>query len=186
MTTESKLLTDNFQKLLYNHYTIVDSIEFKQFDQNFNILIEKLSSIKKPVFAANEKIIIEHFDTDYYNDKILKHGMNLFNFFSVALDIDIPLSVFVICTNYFGIQKEIDQILCDHDHDDRPLVIETFITKSHYSKKNMHDIAINTNSIEYAGLSMMGASRSHRFAFYNYLCNNKLLDKVKVSIRSQK
>ena len=177
-------LTNGFYELLSQQYNILDIFRFVHFDHNFNILKEKLNSIKKHTFANNEKIIVEHFDTDYYNSKILKHGLNLYNFFSVAKDIDIPLSVFVICTNHYGIEQEINQLLDDHDINDRPLIIETFVQISSYNINPYKDIDINIDNIKYAGLSMMGAPRSHRFAFYNYLCNNKLLDKIKVSIRS--
>jgi hypothetical protein len=183
----NKHIPDRFYDLLSKHFTILETIHFLQFDKDYDILREKLSNLKKQTFAPNEKIIIEHCETDYYNRNILKHGLYLYNFFSIVKSIDIPLSVFVIFTSHFGIEEEINEILIDHPEDDRPLIFETFIEKPVYdSSPNAYkDIDINIDKIKYQGLSMMGAPRSHRFALYNYLVKNNLLDKIKVSIRAQ-
>jgi len=183
----SNHIPEQFCTLLSKHFKILEFINFLQFDHNYDVLYEKLSNLKKQTFDRNEKIIIEHFDTDYYKKDILKYGLILYNFFSIAKTLDIPLSVFVFFSGHFGISKEIDKILANHDKNDRPLIFETFIEKPVYdTKPNAYkDIDININKIKYQGLSMMGAPRSHRFAFYNYLVKNNLLDKIEVSVRAQ-
>jgi len=182
----SKLLTKKYYDKLSSVYNILDTIEFKEFDYNFDVLKDRLIQIKREQYNVNDRIIIEHFDTDYYDEKILRFGLNLYNVITLITELDIPCFVFVFATNYFGLQQEIDRILKDHPIEDRPKIIETFITKNHYNSDLVEDLPVNTQEIKYAGLSMMGVSRSHRYSLYNYLNTNNLLDNVKVSIRGYK
>ena len=182
----SKHLTKKYYDKLSSVYNILDTIEFKEFDRNFDVLKDRLIQIKREQYNVNDKIIIEHFDTDYYDDKILCFGLNLYNVITLITELDIPCFVFVFVTNYFGLQQEIDLILKDHPIEDRPKIIETFITTTHYNSDLVEDLPVNTQEIKYAGLSMMGATRSHRHSLYNYLNTNNLLDNVKVSIRGYK
>jgi len=181
-----RLLTKKYYNKLTSVYNILDTIEFKEFDYNFDVLKSRLSQIKQEKYDVNDRIIIEHSDTDYYDKKILKFGLNLYNVFTVIAELDIPYFVFVFVTNHFGLQQEIDLILKDHSQEDRPTIIETFITTTHYNSDLVEDLPINTQDIKHAGLSMMGASRSHRYSLYNYLNTNNLLDRVEVSIRGYK
>ena len=181
-----KLLTDKYYNKLTSVYNILDTIEFKEFDYDFSVLKDRLSQLKQEHYNVNDKVIIEHFDTDYYDHSILKSGVNLYNLMTVIKELDIPYFVFVFATNHFGLQQEVDLILKDHPNEDRPKIIETFITWSHYNPDLVEDLPINTQDIKHAGLSMMGASRSHRQGLYNYLNTNNLLDSVKVSIRGYK
>lgn len=178
-----KLLTEKYYDKLSSVYNILDTIEFKEFDYNFDVLKDRLIQIKREQYNINDKIIIEHFDTDYYDDKILRFGLNLYNVMTVIAELGIPYFVIIFATNNFGLQQEIDRILKDHPAGDRPKIIETFITKMHYNTNLVENLPINAQDIKYAGLCMMGAERSHRYSLYNYLNTNNLLDCVKVSIR---
>lgn len=180
------LLTEKYYDKLSSVYNILDTIEFKEFDYNFDVLKDRLIQIKREQYNVNDRIIIQHFDTDYYDDKILRFGLNLYNVMTLIAELDIPYFVIVFATNNFGLQQEIDQILKDHPREDRPKIIETFITTTHYNSDLVEDLPVNTQEIKYAGLSMMGASRSHRYALYNYLNTNNLLDCIEVSIRGYK
>jgi hypothetical protein len=94
--------------------------------------------------------------------------------------------VFIFVTNHFGIQKDINSILKDHPIDDRPIVIETFLQKYGYNSDRVQDFQISAKDIKFPALSMMGSTRSHRYALFNWMKTNNLLDRIKVTIRSYK
>ena len=181
-----KLLTKKYYDKLSSAYNILDTIHFKEFDYDFDVLKDRLSQTKREQYDVNDRIIIEHYDTDYYDEQVFKFGVNFYNTLTTISELDIHYFVFVFATNHFGLQQEVDLILKDHPNEDRPKIIETFITWSHYNPDLVEDLPINTQDIKHAGLSMMGASRSHRQGLYNYLNTNNLLDSVKVSIRGYK
>ena len=162
-----KRITKKYYDKLSSAYNILDTLYVDEFDHNFDVLKSKLSEIKRKRYDVNDRIIIEHFDTDYYDKQVLKFGLNFYNTLTTISELDIPYFVFVFATNHFGLQQEVDLILKDHPNEDRPKIIETFITWSHYNPDLVEDLPINTQDIKHAGLSMMGASRSHRQGLYN-------------------
>jgi hypothetical protein len=150
--------------LLHQRYNVLDHISFLEFDFEFDILRSRLSKCTKDSFDNKDRIIVEHMDTDYYFDECCV-GVNLRNFFGIVRELDISPSVFIFYTNHFGISKEIDQ-LCTNKND-RPTVIESFLSKLHYSQEHTHPIALNADQIQYHALCMMVLKRSHRNAMYN-------------------
>lgn len=179
-----KLLTRKYFEKLNNTFNILDIIEFKEFDTDFSVLENRLTAIKKDQYLPNERIIIEHFDTDFYHHRLV-YGLNLYNLIETIRKIDIPFFTIIIVTNHFGIKKEIDKIL-GHDEEGSIKVIETFILRPGYNTDLVSVIDTNIDKITFSALSMLGAPRSHRFALYNFLESNHLLDKVQVSIRGIK
>ena len=169
-------------------YELLDTIYVIDIDRDISLFEERLLNIKKESFAPNERILINHTDTDYYDKKILKYGLTLYNILFTIKKINIPFFTILFYTNHIGISEEITRILDDLNHpvEDRPTVIESFLNNLSYSACSCKDLPINSQDIKHAGLSMMGASRSHRYSLYNYLNKNNLLDSVKVSIRGYK
>lgn len=179
-----KLLSKKYIDKLKSKFDILDIIEFKEFDTNFSILRQRLINIKKQEYQVNERIIIEHFDTDVYH-KRLNYGLNLYNLLEEIENLDIPFFTIILVTNHFGIKREIDEILKDQNNDSIK-VIETFITKTHYDTNAVTEFDVAVDKIKFSALSMLGAPRSHRFALYNYLKENNLLEKIQLSIRGLK
>lgn len=175
----TKHVTYNFLKLLQEKFKILDSIEFKEFDHDFNVLKVFLEKNYKAEYLPEERILIEHMDTDYYFDEC-ETGINFRNFFQVAIEFNISPSVFIIYTNHFGLQKEIELLCKSFDTEDRPLLIESFIGNNHWSNE-IDNISCNFNCIEYNALCMMNEKRSHRSAFYHSLkpiSNSKIALKI--------
>jgi hypothetical protein len=175
------LMTQRYRDIIYNKYRVVLHLEFKQFDHDFAILEEQLRSIKKQSFAPNERIIIEHMDTDYYCDE-LACGLGLFNLFTAFQQVDIPLFTMLLFTNHFGIQREIDVLAPNAS--DRPTVIETFINKIHYTN-DYETLPLDQDQIQRPGLCMMGHPRVHRHAMYRFLEKENLLSLVATSIQGK-
>jgi len=177
------IITKKYYDKLASVYNILDAIALKDFHNNFDVLKDRLSKIKQEEYNINDKVVIEHFDLEYYDKKILNFGLFIYNTMVIIKELDIPYFVFVFVTNHFGLQQQVDKILKNHPTGDRPKIIETIVNNQIYNSNLVENLPINAQDIKHAGLSMIGQPRIHRFALYNYLKNNNLLDSIKISIR---
>lgn len=175
-------MTDTVKNILQKKFEIIDHFSFLDFDYQFEWLSERLSQNKKDCYKQNEKIIVEHLDTDYYFN-YCDVGINLRNFFELLSNLDISPSIFVFYTNHFGLEKEIDKLCYNFHENDRPLIIESFIGNLHYNSDETKNLICDFDKIEYNALCMMNEKRSHRSALYNALKN---IDSVKLTIQVTK
>lgn len=154
---------------LQTRYRIRDHVRNMDFDQDWSVLHEVMERAKAETFAANDRILVEHIETDYY----FKHcsvGVNLRNFFLIARQHHISPGCFLFYTNHFGLDREIDQLLDPAHPQDRPTVIESFLTRLTYSN-NMEPLAPDLDQIKHHALCTMVLKRSHRNALYNAICD---------------
>jgi len=163
MTITSNIPVPVYQ-LLQKKYNILGEISFDQCDYDFDLLKNVLSQLKKTEYDINDKIIVDHMDTDFYFDECAV-GVYLRNFFTVAEMLDIPNFVFLFYTNHFGLEQELLQ-LCK-DANDQPMVIESFIDRLHYSPRGYLDTELNLDAITHPALCMINIQRSHRNAMYH-------------------
>jgi len=173
-------LSQRYKDVLYNRFDIVLADKFTKFDRDFNVLIDKLQKIEQPILP-NQRILIEHFDTDYYNPAILKNGLNIYNLIECFRTVDISMGVVVLVTNNFGITEEISA-MTNHETESMPTVIETFITNLTINANGYENYNIDADRVEKNAICMMGGvPRSHRIAMYNSITDNNLLNKIAVS-----
>jgi hypothetical protein len=147
-------------------YNICDHLSFLDFDFNFDVLKSRLSQLSKSPFNDNDRIVIEHMDTDYYFSEC-SVGVNLRNFFGVVRELDISYSRFIFYTNHFGLIREIDQLCSHSDSQDRPLIIESFLSELHYKSDCINPVECNFDRVQFHATCMMVLKRSHRNAMYN-------------------
>jgi hypothetical protein len=177
---QHRLIDPDFLSAIKQRYHVIDMFQIAEYDKDFDGLEKYLLAIKKHHFDPNDRIIVVHFDTDYYIQN--HYGIHLLNFFNVWKTVDIPLYTLLFYTNHVGIKYEIDTICQTRHFADQPTVIETFINPLNYSDATYNtEPGINSNQIEYHGLSLMGAPRSHRYALYNHLkhLDNQLVLTIK-------
>jgi hypothetical protein len=164
---------------LKSHFNIIGTINFTEFDHDWNQLEHFFKQTRKETFDPLDRYIIQHQDTDIYISEC-SVGINLRNFFQMVKSIDIPVYTLIIWTNHIGLQQEIDILCKNQPLCDRPTLIESFCTTVHVGTEDYYDNwDINADQIEIHALSMMGANRSHRFALYNSL---KHIDKNKLAL----
>lgn len=162
-----KEIPDVVMEILNQKFKLLDHLSFLEFDHDFDVLRSRLSICFKQYYPPNEKILVEHFDTDYYI-KECKVGINLRNFFGVIEELGISPSTFIIYTNHFGISQEIDLICSEGFHvKDRPTVIESFLSILHHDPGSIIDIPADFERIQFQGLCMMHMKRTHRHAVFN-------------------
>jgi hypothetical protein len=166
--------------LLASTYDIKFAMDCRNFDLNYKALIDKLLPLQSSVFNPKEKILLVHMDTDYY-DPLLPCGMIPINVVRIFDNLDIPLHALLFVTNHFGIRREFDLLVKDRHLKDRPVVIETLLSPMLLNEQYAPIKEISLDKIEKAAVCMMSRQRSHRVAFYNFLLDHDLFEKVAVS-----
>jgi len=172
-------LTDEYKDFIYSKYNVLGNIRLIANDSDFENVEKMLSTMKKDIHLPTDRIIIEHFDSDYYLPEF-PYGLTMYNLFTAFKKLDIPLFTMLLVSNSFGIEKEVQQLIIDTN--DCPTVINTFISWYHYTNQ-YQEIEIDADEIIMPGISMMGHARAHRNALYHYIESNSLLDKVAVTYR---
>jgi hypothetical protein len=159
------------------NYFLLLKIDVREFDNNWQLLSDKLDSIKKESFLHNDRILIVHMDTDYY-DELLSCGLMVINLLRMFQNKYIPLYLLLFVTNHYGISKEFDFLLTTCHKKDRPTIIETLLSRYLLSNNFVLDSDCRIDQIEKAAISMMGQQRSHRVALCNFIADSNLLDQV--------
>lgn len=169
-----KEIPQDILEYLQHKFSIKAHLSFLDFMHDFEILRIRLKPFSQPPVEDRTRIIIEHMDTDYYFNQCTV-GVYLRNFFGVAQELDISNHRFIFYTNHFGLSGEIEQ-LCP-DANDRPLIIESFLSRLHHGANEITDVDFDFDQIQYHLLCMMHMTRSHRHAVYNAIkeLDNKIL-----------
>lgn len=167
--------------LLKLKFNIKLALNCRTFDTNPDFLIENLIAFQGQYFNQQDKILLVHMDTDYY-DPLLPAGIIPINVTRIFKNLDIPFHSLIFVTNHYGISREFDLLLKDQCINDRPTVIETLLSRLLLSDDDYDKLLLPSfDQVEKPGICMMSKSRSHRVAFYNFLRNNKFFDKIAVS-----
>lgn len=163
--------------ILNQKYNLLLKINVRDFDNNWELLSCKLDGIKKEEFLPNDRILIVHMDTDYYDD-LLPYGLSIINLLRMFKNKDIPLYLLLFVTNHYGINKEFDSLLTACHKKDRPTIIETLLSKLLLSNNFVLDNDCRIDLVEKAAISMMGKQRSHRVALCNFIDDSQLLNQI--------
>jgi hypothetical protein len=168
MSSTFELFVDpGIRQVLTENYNIIDCLEFKQFDLDFDWLAKWLHANQRDSFDVNDRFVIVHFDSDFYWKK---NGINLNNFFEMWKYYDLPLYTIILYTNHIGIRQEVNSICKRYHSSDQPTVIETVVNAIGYQPDRYADISINANAIDMHAVCLMGGTpRSHRWATFNHL-----------------
>jgi hypothetical protein len=170
-------LNNQALSMLDEKYNLLLKINARQFDNNWQLLSDKLDSIKQESFLHNDRILIVHMDTDYY-DELLSFGLIVINLLRMFKNKDIPLYLLLFVTNHYGISKEFNSLLTPYHKKDRPTIIETLLSPCLLSNNFVLDNDCRIDQIEKSAISMMGQQRSHRVALCNFIADSNLLDQV--------
>lgn len=162
---------------------VLNVFNLLEYDQNFNLLVERLLAIKKDHYAPTDKIIILHNDTEYfyYNNKL---GFTMHNLLTCWRDLDIPYHVMVVYTNHSDLDQAIDPFIV-HQRD-RPLVIPTLVNNQSWASLMIAKPPFElSKNIVHSAFCLMGVARQHRIKFFQYLLKNNLFDYIKVNYKSE-
>lgn len=166
---------------LESKFNILLKLNVRKFDYDWTVLLENLKQIKTTNFSSNDRILICHMDTGYY-DPLLPVGIITINLIRCFQLLDIPMYLLIFITNHYGISQEFNLLLADHPLQDRPTIIETLLSSRLLSENGYEQkTLLNAERIEKPGLCMVGAQRSHRVALLNFFKNNNLSNSIAIS-----
>jgi hypothetical protein len=161
-------------------FNLLLKLDAREFDCDWAVLLQSLQKIKIENFSQDDRILICHMDTDYY-DPLVPTGTIVNNLIRCFQFVDIPMYLLLFVTNHYGISREFDLLLQDEHPNNRPTVVETLLSPMLLSESPYKpDSALDIERIEKSGLCMVGAQRSHRVALLNFFKNNNLLDKIAI------
>jgi len=163
----------NYVKAKYNIIGIVDLADIYQ---NPRALYLILKSLKKENYNTNDRILIYHYDTDYYQEHT-GFGFTLYNLLRIITSLDIPLSFFIFFTNHYGLKGEIQKFLQLRNIDIDCLNVFESNYQQLQSSSRASDTNLDVDSIEKHFVCLSGQKRSHRVIFLCGLLNANLLDK---------
>jgi hypothetical protein len=170
-----------YLELKFNILYISNTLNF---DENYQRLCNELLSIKKDSFLPNDRIMIEFFDLDYY-ENFLKTGLHIRNIIECFKSCGIPMFTLMIITNNFEMKTEVDILLEDWPAEDRPTIITTLSSKLTFEHKDHYQpVDIDADSIKkHAVCLMSGNKKLHRFAMFDFFKSNNLLEKVGIGFK---
>ena len=179
-------MNKNFINTLREYINIVDILNVIEFDQNFNLLKDRLIQTKKEVYAPKDFYVIKHYDPQYYLPHC-KYGLTTFNLVQTFQEIDISLGRVIIVTNNPGYLDEFKLLIPDRLHQyDLPIVFDDCISafvNNHLDNSKWNNIAINNDKIEKHALTMMGHGRVHRNVLYNHIKKHNYFDIIATAKR---
>ncbi len=155
-------------------YKFVDSIDIIEHDYNWISLYHRLTRLKKAAWPNNEKILIQHSDTEFFLNGT---GLSIYNFNQIIRALDIDPMVFVVLTNHRNSSAEWNSY-CDHKKNQFHIVespLTTLIT-------NKNPVDKLDDQCRYHFGTMLGHTRGHRVLLAKFLLSNNILKHSLVSI----
>lgn len=163
---------------LETKYDIVGELDLMEYGCSITAMYSKLKSFYKNSYKHNERILIYHYDTDFYVDKT---GTTLHNLLLCLSDLDIPLEFCIFLTNHYGIASEIENSPVLNESTSKNLSIFENNYTLLQSAQQATETDIDIGSIKYPYICLQGSRRYHRLLFSCGLKDRGLLDKGLVS-----
>lgn len=147
-------------------------------------LYNDLVSLRRDHYEPNQKIVVQHTETDYYY-RGNPVGFAIHNFLTILYQVDISLSQIVFVTTHNCLEDSIRPFVT-HEKD-VPTIQVTLVSRMTYKniKSILKDSAVPRKNLKYIGLCLMGTMREHRLKLYQYLKYNLLLDQIQTSVNNQ-
>lgn len=131
---------------------------------NLTELRDRISRLRKDVFAPDDRIAIVHNDVDHFY-----HGSPIsftaHNLFTIIRELDMPLYVFMIVTPWHDFNRAVEPFIIHPE--DRPTVVQTLFPLLLIELVDDWDDL--EKDINFNAMAMMGKPRSHRIKLFQYL-----------------
>lgn len=162
---------------LLSKYKILLEIDFLYLTKDPQEIYRQLLSVHRNSYAPNERIIVYHYDMDFY---LHNRGVYLYNLLQAIRSLQMSPSVFIFLTSHYGISNEIEQYFKDHYYNFDYTNDHMTVWESGYqllqSTHEPVDTPINIEKIDYPFICLCGQQRSHRVIFLSGLKSLGLLD----------
>jgi hypothetical protein len=170
-----------FMQALSDRFNILDIIDLFKYDNCLDLLYTRLESLKKDTYNNNDRIILMHFDTDFYIHQD-RPGFLLSNLHMILAKLDIPFNFILLITNH-QLTEELEQLR--NQYTTEPISISHIVTNFQKLLVNdgsdIIDLELNQSCVHYLFSCLNGSSRSHRRFLISMLDNNNLLSRGLIS-----
>jgi hypothetical protein len=168
--------------LITTRFDVVETINLINYDCEIDTLVSLLSQYQDYVFGPDQRIVILHHDTDYYQvDSHKVEGNTMFNLFTLFSNFNIACEKIVFVTNHYGIQDEIDRLSVTICNSAAPMVIYTSLWYDFPTLKDITSPVVLANSINNAYCCLNGVQRQHRILALCYLKELGLIEHGMIS-----
>ena len=161
-------------------YNIVGEIDLLEVDRSPSMMYYQLKRLYREEYQPNDRILIYHYDTDFYLENI---GFTLYNLLLCLDKLDIPLCFCLMLTSHYGISAEIDKI--SKRFRQRDVADKMSVFESNYDLLSSIPVVgnndVDAGMIDSHFICLQGKSRTHRLLFSCGLKALDLLDKGIVS-----
>ena len=160
-----------FSARLKTKYNIIAEIDLCKLGNDPGRMYNVLSLAYKDHYDPNDRILIYHYDTDFYHVGG-GTGFIVSNLMACLNHLDISVCFCLLLTNHYGISNEINHLSTNE--------VGMQIFENNYSlvqtDPTPKPIDINVDKIVKPYICLNGAKRSHRVMFLCYLREHQLLD----------
>lgn len=163
---------------LETKYNIVGQLDLMEYGYSVVTMYNQLKSFYKDAYKHNDRILIYHYDTDFYIDRT---GTTLYNLLTCLSDLNIPLEFCILLTNHYGISQEIENSPVLNTSTSKSLTIFESNYTILQSTPQAVETDIDADLIRYPYICLQGSRRYHRLLFSCGLKDRGLLDKGLVS-----
>lgn len=164
---------------LRTNYNVVGEVDLYHACTEPLQVYQALANAKQPYYQPEDKIIVYHYDTEYYYSKNAV-GIGLYNFLSSLHALDISPSVCILMTNHYGFTKEISAFYKEyyptHDYTNDCVTVVESNYQQMQTPVTVQDTSIAIEQIAYPYICLSGIKRPHRVLFLCLLKQANMLD----------
>lgn len=175
-------LQKEITELLNHRYDVLEMINLVKYTHDLSALISLLYKYHDHEFEFNQRIIILHHDTDYYQSiGPNAEGNTIFNLFTLFSNFNIACEKIIFVTNHYGIQEEINRQAIAICNSVPPAVIYTSLWYDFPTDKSIASPVVPETSITSVYCCLNGLQRQHRVLTLCYLSELGILDRGIIS-----
>ena len=164
------LLKQSVMDIVQSRYRVLSIVDMLEYDQHPEVLEQFLQQYQGHVFAANERVVILHHDTDYYVSPGTP-GFSMYNLMLILKTIDIPLEFVLFITNHYGIEAELaDLAQANGAHGN----VRVVYTAQWFDFPDTAEVQM-ASAPAYLYCSLNGQQRDHRLSLLTQLAEHDLL-----------
>lgn len=165
--------------IICNKYHVLEFVIIVEHDIDPESLASTLEKYISYNFDCQERLVVCHFDTDYY-PSLTCVGNSIYNFFRLCANFNIPLDRVIFLTNHVGIEKEINTVsqnICNFTD------VKVVYTHQWLDYPDVDQTSNNDPEAELTHLysCLNGQQRMHRMLTLCMLKEHDLLDKGIIS-----
>jgi len=171
------LRIEDILNVVKSQFNVIQVIDLDNYAHRPYKLYEDLIPFKKESYNANDRLIFNFFDTDYYH----VHGFTLYNLQKILLKLNIPNFFCIILTNQGYVKTDAQKINSLLDADSCPISVFNVFMDLAVEIENLPPTELNFDSIVKPYLFLSRRLRKHRMLFFSLLEKNNILNNGHVS-----